>query len=88
MSITAGALELLGRIAAEAEDTGDLDAALARTQEQMTLDPLLEDANRELIRRLAAAGDRAGGAGGLEGLRRSVAPRSGDGPVGRHPGVG
>ncbi len=53
-------LELLGRIAAEAEDSGDLDAALARTREQVTLDPLSEEAQRELVRRLAAAGDRAG----------------------------
>lgn len=53
-------LELLGRIAAEAEDAGDLDAALARTREQVALDPLSEEAHRELIRRLAAAGDRPG----------------------------
>jgi pimeloyl-ACP methyl ester carboxylesterase/DNA-binding SARP family transcriptional activator len=53
-------LELLGRIAAKAEDAGDLDAALVRTREQVALDPLSEEAHRELIRRLAAAGDRAG----------------------------
>jgi pimeloyl-ACP methyl ester carboxylesterase len=53
-------LELLGRIAAEAEDAGDLDAALARTREQVALDPLSEEAQRELVRRLATAGDRAG----------------------------
>ncbi len=53
-------LELLGRIAAEAEEAEDLDAALERTREQVALDPLSEEAQRELIRRLAATGDRAG----------------------------
>jgi class 3 adenylate cyclase/DNA-binding SARP family transcriptional activator len=53
-------LELLGRIATEAESSGDLDAALDRTREQVALDPLSEDAQGDLIRRLATAGDRAG----------------------------
>jgi class 3 adenylate cyclase/DNA-binding SARP family transcriptional activator len=53
-------LELLGRIAAEAEGSGDLDGALDRTREQVALDPLSEEAQGGLIRRLATAGDRAG----------------------------
>ena len=53
-------LDVLGRLAAEAESSGDLDAALERTREQVALDPLSEDAQRELIRRLAEAGNRAG----------------------------
>jgi class 3 adenylate cyclase/DNA-binding SARP family transcriptional activator len=53
-------LDLLGRLAAEAESSGDLDAALDRNREQVALDPLTEEAQGNLIRRLATAGDRAG----------------------------
>ena len=53
-------LDVLGRLAEEAESSGDLDAALHRTREQVTLDPLSEEAQRELVRRLAATGDRTG----------------------------
>jgi DNA-binding SARP family transcriptional activator/tetratricopeptide (TPR) repeat protein len=52
-------LEVLGRLAEEAERSGDFGAALDRTREQVRLDPLSEEAQRELVRRLAAAGDRA-----------------------------
>ena len=48
-----------GRRAAELEAAGDLDAALALTRRQADLDPLAEAAHRDLIRRLAAAGDPA-----------------------------
>ncbi|HEY7830964.1 MAG TPA: AAA family ATPase [Solirubrobacteraceae bacterium] len=50
---------LLERMAAAAETVGDLAAALALTRRQVALDPLSEDAHRELIRRLAANGDRS-----------------------------
>jgi pimeloyl-ACP methyl ester carboxylesterase/DNA-binding SARP family transcriptional activator len=53
-------LEVLGRLAEQAERSGDLGGALSRTREQVALDPLSEDAHRELVRRLAAVGDRAG----------------------------
>ena len=53
-------LEVLGRLADEAERSGDLDAALDRTRDQVALDPLSEEAQRDLMRRLAAVGDRAG----------------------------
>ncbi len=53
-------LEVLGRLAEEAERSGDLDGALDRTREQVALDPLSEEAQGELMRRLAVAGDRAG----------------------------
>ena len=53
-------LGVLGQLAAQAERSGDLDSALDRTREQLNLDPLSEGAQRELMRRLAAAGDRAG----------------------------
>jgi DNA-binding SARP family transcriptional activator len=50
--------EALRRLAAEAEAAGDLRTAIGRTREQIAADPLAEDAHRDLIRRLAAAGDR------------------------------
>jgi DNA-binding SARP family transcriptional activator/pimeloyl-ACP methyl ester carboxylesterase/class 3 adenylate cyclase len=53
-------MDVLGRIAADADDAGDLDAALDRSREQIALDPLAEEAQHKLIERLAAAGDRAG----------------------------
>lgn len=61
--------ELLGRIATEAEESGDLDAAISRTREQVASDPLSEEAQRKLIERLAAAGDRAGGMAAYEAYR-------------------
>src|SRR5829696_4119614 len=53
-------LKVLGRIAGEAESSGDLDAALDRTREQVALDPLSQGVQGDLIRRLAMAGDRSG----------------------------
>jgi pimeloyl-ACP methyl ester carboxylesterase/DNA-binding SARP family transcriptional activator len=53
-------LEVLGRLADQAERSGDLGEALDRTRQQVALDPLSEDAHRELVRRLTATGDRAG----------------------------
>lgn len=50
---------LLERMAAAAEAAGDLAAAVALTRRQVALDPLSEEAHRELIRRLAANGDRS-----------------------------
>lgn len=47
------------RRAAALEAAGDLEAALALTRRQAELDPLAETAHRDLIRRLAAAGDPA-----------------------------
>jgi DNA-binding SARP family transcriptional activator/class 3 adenylate cyclase/tetratricopeptide (TPR) repeat protein len=50
---------LLERMAVGAEDEGNLVAAVAVTRRQVALDPLSEEAHRELIRRLAANGDRS-----------------------------
>ena len=50
---------LLERMAVGAEDAGELAAALALTRRQIALDPLSEEAHRELIRRLAGNGDRS-----------------------------
>lgn len=48
----------LAALAREAEERGDLDRAVDLTRRQVALDPLAEEANRELIRRVAASGDR------------------------------
>jgi DNA-binding SARP family transcriptional activator/tetratricopeptide (TPR) repeat protein len=50
---------LLERIAGAAEASGDRPAAIALTRRQVALDPLSEEAHRELIRRLTADGNRA-----------------------------
>jgi class 3 adenylate cyclase/tetratricopeptide (TPR) repeat protein len=52
-------MTLLERMAGAAEAAGDLTAAVALTRRQVALDPLSEDAHRELISRLTAAGDRS-----------------------------
>ena len=48
----------LGDAAAREEQAGDLARAIALTRRMAALDPLAEMPHRELIRRLAAAGDR------------------------------
>jgi len=55
----ASVVALLERMAAAAEAAGDLAAAVALTRRQVVLDPLSEEAHRELISRLAASGDRS-----------------------------
>ena len=51
--------DAVGRRAAEVEAAGDLEAAIRLTRRQTELDALAEGAHRDLIRRLAASGDRA-----------------------------
>lgn len=51
--------DVLAELAAAAEESGDLRAAIRHTREQLALDPLAEAPARELMRRLAAAGDKA-----------------------------
>lgn len=51
---------VLARLAQQAESDGDLAAAIDWNRRQLGFDPLAEDAARELMRRLAAAGDRPG----------------------------
>jgi DNA-binding SARP family transcriptional activator len=48
----------LEQMASAAQSAGDLAAAVALTRRQVALDPLSEEAQRELIRRLALSGDR------------------------------
>jgi DNA-binding SARP family transcriptional activator/tetratricopeptide (TPR) repeat protein len=49
---------VLGRLAARAEDDGDLPTAVAWARRRLDVEPLAEAAHRELIRLLALAGDR------------------------------
>jgi DNA-binding SARP family transcriptional activator len=50
---------VLARLAARAESDEALEAAIGFTRRQAALDPLAEEPQRALMRRLAAAGDRA-----------------------------
>ncbi len=50
---------VLGELATRAQNAGDLQAALAHTRRIVALDPLSEEAQRALMSRLAATGDRA-----------------------------
>jgi DNA-binding SARP family transcriptional activator len=52
--------ELLERMAAQADAQGDPACAIAHARSRVALDPLAEDAQRALIARLAASGDRPG----------------------------
>ena len=54
-----GLAAALGEGAAKSEAAGDLAVAIRLSRRQATLDPLAEEPQRELIRRLAAAGDRS-----------------------------
>ncbi len=65
--------DALRGLAAQAEAAGDLRAAVARTREQVAADPLAEDAHRDLIRRLAAAGDRPAALSAYLSLRERLA---------------
>ena len=51
-------LELLGRLALEAERTGDTALAIERTRRRIELDPLAEQPSRELMRLLVLDDDR------------------------------
>jgi DNA-binding SARP family transcriptional activator len=62
-----------GRLAEGAERNGDLAAAARWTRRLAAHDPLSEDAHRELMRRLAAAGDRAAALATFEQLRERLA---------------
>ncbi|HEY7076750.1 MAG TPA: AAA family ATPase [Solirubrobacteraceae bacterium] len=72
--------DALARLAERAEEAGDLPAAISRTRELVAADPLAEDAHRELIRRLAAAGDRPAALGAFAHLRGVLARELGIAP--------
>jgi DNA-binding SARP family transcriptional activator len=63
---------VLARLAARAESDADLREAIAFTRRQAALDPLAEEPQRDLMRRLAAAGDRAAAIRTYEGFRRRL----------------
>ena len=50
---------VLARLAGRSESEHDLQTAIGFTRRQVTLEPLAEEPQRALMRRLAAAGDRA-----------------------------
>src|SRR5688572_24915306 len=50
---------LVGALAATAAAAGDHRAAIARARERVALEPLSEEAHRDLIAQLAGSGDRA-----------------------------
>ena len=76
------AIELLEQQASAAEERGSMSEAIASTRRQVERDPFDEQAHQRLIKRLAAAGDRAGAMrtyrSFVERLRRElgVAPSS------------
>ena len=68
-----GLIAAFGRLAAAAEEVGDLAAAARWTRRQVSHDPLSEDAHRKLIRRLAEAGDRPSALAAFAQLRTRLA---------------
>jgi DNA-binding SARP family transcriptional activator/tetratricopeptide (TPR) repeat protein len=65
----------LGGAATAAEAAGELEAAVRLTRRMTALDPLAEAPYRELIRRLAAAGDRGAALTAYDRLRDRLAER-------------
>ena len=55
---TAALVDVLARLASEREAGGDLEAAISLSRRMVAIDPLGEAPARELMRRLAAAGER------------------------------
>lgn len=73
---------VLERLAAAAADDGDIDRALAWARRRVALDPLAEDAQRELIARLAERGDRAAALEAYAKLRERLRRELGISPSG------
>jgi DNA-binding SARP family transcriptional activator/pimeloyl-ACP methyl ester carboxylesterase len=63
----------LAAAAAAAEGAGDLEVAVRLSRRSTALDPLGEASHRDLIRRLAAAGDRGAALAAYERLRERLA---------------
>lgn len=64
---SAALVDALSRLASEREAGGDLAAAISLTRRMVAIDPLAEAATRDLMRRLAAAGERGAA---IEAYRR------------------
>jgi DNA-binding SARP family transcriptional activator len=60
-------VDVLARLASEREADGDLTGAISLTRRMVAVDPLAEAATRELMRRLAAVGERGSA---IEAYRR------------------
>jgi DNA-binding SARP family transcriptional activator len=56
---TAAVVDVLARLASQREDSGNLEAAISLSRRMVAIDPLGEAPTRELMRRLAAGGERA-----------------------------
>jgi DNA-binding SARP family transcriptional activator/pimeloyl-ACP methyl ester carboxylesterase len=61
-------IDAVGRRAGELEAAGDLKEAVRLTRRQAELDPLAEEPQRDLMRRLAASGDRGASLAAYEKL--------------------
>jgi DNA-binding SARP family transcriptional activator len=72
--------EALGSAADEAEARGDLEAALQLTRRHVALDPLSEESQRGLIRRLAALGETAAALAAFDKLSQRLRDRLGMAP--------
>jgi predicted ATPase/DNA-binding SARP family transcriptional activator len=64
--------DVLERLASDAEAAGSLKDAIRISRRRVELDPLREDAHRELIRRLIAAGEVAAARVAFDGLARRL----------------
>jgi predicted ATPase/DNA-binding SARP family transcriptional activator len=64
--------DVLERVAAEAESAGALTDAIRISRRRVELDPLREDAHRELIRRLIAAGEASAARLAFDDLARRL----------------
>jgi DNA-binding SARP family transcriptional activator len=64
--------ETLARLADAEEERGDVEAAVRRTRELVAIDPLSEEAQRGLMRRLSATGDRAAALSSFERFRERL----------------
>ena len=75
--LNAELVELLGRHASRAESAGDLEGAVRWARERAAADPLSEVTQRELMRLLAASGDRAAAVQVADSLRRRLSEELG-----------
>jgi DNA-binding SARP family transcriptional activator len=64
---TSALVDVLARLASEREAGGDVEAAISLSRRMVAIDPLGEAPTRELMRRLAAAGERGSA---IEAYRR------------------
>src|SRR4051794_13683358 len=74
-------VDLLGRLADASADRGDHGRAIELARRRAALDPLSEDLHRHLLRRLAAAGDRAAALAEYARMRRALYETLGVGPA-------